>query len=149
LYLFGRVDRAADGELALGNDPFGLVADVDQDLVLVDANHLARDDVAFREGDDRGVVVRNQLPIDLDHEVLGHRRRSRIGYLNGRVDLRHARNYSGRVRVADRVGSLLAEMPIRQTKRGSERTLLHGDHDVVVCGASFAGLATARELAGA
>ena len=39
-------------------------------------------------------------------------------------------------------------MPIRRTKRGSERTLLHGDYDVVVCGASFAGLATARELAG-
>ncbi|MGH2950499.1 MAG: NAD(P)/FAD-dependent oxidoreductase [Solirubrobacterales bacterium] len=39
-------------------------------------------------------------------------------------------------------------MPERRTKRGSERTPLAGDHDVVVCGASFAGLAVARELAG-
>jgi menaquinone-9 beta-reductase len=39
-------------------------------------------------------------------------------------------------------------MPIRRTKRGSKRTTLRGDYDVVVCGASFAGLATARELAG-
>jgi menaquinone-9 beta-reductase len=39
-------------------------------------------------------------------------------------------------------------MPKRRTKRGSERTALDATHDVVICGASFAGLATARELAG-
>jgi menaquinone-9 beta-reductase len=39
-------------------------------------------------------------------------------------------------------------MPRRRTKRGSERTTLDSTHDVLVCGASFAGLATARELAG-
>ncbi len=39
-------------------------------------------------------------------------------------------------------------MPIRATKRGDERTPLEGRHDVLVCGASFAGLAVARELAG-
>jgi flavin-dependent dehydrogenase len=39
-------------------------------------------------------------------------------------------------------------MPVRATKRGDERTPLDGDHDVVVCGASFAGLAAARELSG-
>jgi flavin-dependent dehydrogenase len=38
-------------------------------------------------------------------------------------------------------------MPRRRTKRGSERTALDSTHDVVICGASFAGLATARELA--
>src|SRR4051794_31997365 len=38
-------------------------------------------------------------------------------------------------------------MPRRRTKRGSERTSLATTHDVVICGASFAGLATARELA--
>jgi flavin-dependent dehydrogenase len=38
-------------------------------------------------------------------------------------------------------------MPTRRTKRGSERTPLEGSHDVLVCGASFAGLAVARELA--
>jgi menaquinone-9 beta-reductase len=41
-----------------------------------------------------------------------------------------------------------APMPIRATKRGSERTPLAGERDVLICGASFAGLAVARELAG-
>jgi menaquinone-9 beta-reductase len=39
-------------------------------------------------------------------------------------------------------------MPIRATKRGAERTKLSADCDVLICGASFAGLAVARELAG-
>jgi flavin-dependent dehydrogenase len=39
-------------------------------------------------------------------------------------------------------------MPKRATKRGAERTPLHRDADVLICGASFAGLAIARELAG-
>jgi flavin-dependent dehydrogenase len=39
-------------------------------------------------------------------------------------------------------------MPIRATKRGEERTRLDGSHDVLICGASFAGLVLARELAG-
>jgi menaquinone-9 beta-reductase len=38
-------------------------------------------------------------------------------------------------------------MPRRATKRGSERTELSRDCDVLICGASFAGLAVARELA--
>ena len=41
-----------------------------------------------------------------------------------------------------------AAMPVRATKRGEERTSLGGSHDVLICGASFAGLAIARELAG-
>jgi menaquinone-9 beta-reductase len=40
-------------------------------------------------------------------------------------------------------------MPVRATKRGAQRTTLERDCDVLVCGASFAGLAVARELAGA
>src|SRR6266566_1907794 len=40
-------------------------------------------------------------------------------------------------------------MPVRATKRGFMRTRLQRDCDVLVCGASFAGLAVARELAGA
>jgi menaquinone-9 beta-reductase len=40
-------------------------------------------------------------------------------------------------------------MPVRATKRGDERTPLSGDYDVLICGASLAGLAVARELAGA
>jgi menaquinone-9 beta-reductase len=39
-------------------------------------------------------------------------------------------------------------MPVRATKRGAERSPLSGSADVIVCGASFAGLAVARELAG-
>jgi flavin-dependent dehydrogenase len=42
----------------------------------------------------------------------------------------------------------LCVVPIRATKRGDERTPLEGAHDVLICGASFAGLAVARELAG-
>ena len=39
-------------------------------------------------------------------------------------------------------------MPVRATKRGAERTPLERDCDVLICGASFGGLAVARELAG-
>jgi flavin-dependent dehydrogenase len=39
-------------------------------------------------------------------------------------------------------------MPVRATKRGDERTPLDGSHDVLICGASFAGLVLARELSG-
>ena len=39
-------------------------------------------------------------------------------------------------------------MPVRATKRGAERTPLNGAYDVLICGASFAGLAVARELRG-
>ncbi len=39
-------------------------------------------------------------------------------------------------------------MPVRRTTRGPERTPLAGSVDVLICGASFAGLAVARELAG-
>ncbi len=39
-------------------------------------------------------------------------------------------------------------MPVRATRRGAERTRLERDCDVLVCGASFAGLAVARALAG-
>ena len=39
-------------------------------------------------------------------------------------------------------------VPVRATKRGDERTPLSGEYDVLICGASFAGLAVARELTG-
>ena len=41
-----------------------------------------------------------------------------------------------------------ALMPVRATKRGAQRTPLSGSWDVLICGASFAGLAVARELRG-
>ena len=37
-------------------------------------------------------------------------------------------------------------MPVRATKRGAERTPIGGEFEVLICGASFAGLAVAREL---
>jgi len=37
-------------------------------------------------------------------------------------------------------------MPVRATKRGAERTPIGGEADVLICGASFAGLTVAREL---
>jgi len=39
-------------------------------------------------------------------------------------------------------------MPTRRTTRGADRTPLSGEYDVLVCGASFAGLTVARELRG-
>ncbi|CAN5569862.1 hypothetical protein BH20ACT15_BH20ACT15_13530 [soil metagenome] len=39
-------------------------------------------------------------------------------------------------------------MPKRATKRGAERTPLAGEYDVIICGASFAGLTVARQLTG-
>jgi menaquinone-9 beta-reductase len=39
-------------------------------------------------------------------------------------------------------------MPKRATKRGSERTPISGTYDVIICGASFAGLTVARQLTG-
>ncbi|MGZ5347788.1 MAG: FAD-dependent oxidoreductase [Solirubrobacterales bacterium] len=39
-------------------------------------------------------------------------------------------------------------MPKRATKRGDERTPVSGAYDVIVCGASFAGLSVARQLTG-
>src|ERR1019366_535297 len=39
-------------------------------------------------------------------------------------------------------------MPTRATKRGAQRTSLARDCDVLICGASFAGLTLARELEG-
>ncbi|MEA2409024.1 MAG: hypothetical protein QOE69_3143, partial [Thermoleophilaceae bacterium] len=39
-------------------------------------------------------------------------------------------------------------MPTRRTTRGAERTPLGGEFDVLICGASFAGLSVARELTG-
>ena len=71
LDLLVRVDRLADRELVGGDDPLALVADVDEDLVLVDPHDLAGDDVALLEGDDRGVVVGDDLAVDLEQQPVG------------------------------------------------------------------------------
>src|SRR5205807_7143136 len=69
--LVARIDRLADRELRGGDDPLALVADVDEDLVVVDADDLAGDDIAFVEVAQRGVVVGNDLAVDLEQEAVG------------------------------------------------------------------------------
>src|SRR5712691_3948727 len=61
--LVARVDRAADRELGNRNDALGLVADVDQHLVLVDAHDLAVDDLALVDRWEGGLVVWDQLAV--------------------------------------------------------------------------------------
>jgi hypothetical protein len=65
-----RVDRLADRELVRGDDALALVSDVDEDLVLVDANHGPRDDVPFLEKDHRRVVVGHDATVDLEQQTL-------------------------------------------------------------------------------
>src|SRR4051794_7083413 len=71
LDLVVRVDGLADRKLVGGDDPLALVADVDEDLVVVDADNLAGDDIALVEVAQRGVVVRYDLAVDLEQEAVG------------------------------------------------------------------------------
>ena len=57
------VDVVLDGQLARGDDALGLVADVQEDLVVIDLHHSALDDVAIVEVLDGG--------IDGGHELVG------------------------------------------------------------------------------
>ena len=70
LDLVVRVDVLADRELVAGDDPFALVADVDEDLVLVDAHDLAGDDLALLEGGEGGVVVGDDLAVDVEQQAV-------------------------------------------------------------------------------
>ena len=90
LDLFAGVDRLADRKLVGGNDPLGLVADVDQNLVFVDPDDLALDDVALLEGDHRRRVIRDDLAVDVEEEAAGalygggaRRRRQGLGRGHG------------------------------------------------------------------
>ena len=56
--LVGRVHRAADRELADGDDAFRLVTDIDEDLVLVHADDGAVDDLALVDRREGRLVVR-------------------------------------------------------------------------------------------
>jgi hypothetical protein len=62
-YLVRRVDGTADRQLCHRDDALGLVADVDEHLVLVDPDHRSVDDFAFVDLREGGVVVRNELPV--------------------------------------------------------------------------------------
>jgi hypothetical protein len=68
--LVGGIDRLADRQLARGDDALGLVTDVDQDLVVVDAHDVAGDDVALGEGVQRRVIVGDDLTVDLEQQTV-------------------------------------------------------------------------------
>jgi hypothetical protein len=70
LHLVVRIHRLADRELIHRNDALALVADVNQDLVLVYAHDLSGHDVAFLEGHEGRVVVGNDLTVDLEQESI-------------------------------------------------------------------------------
>ena len=84
------IDRLADRELVGGDDPLRLVADVDQHLVLVDAHDLAAHHVPLAEGVDGGVVVGDELAVDLDQQVVGARGAVAGGLLGGLAAARSA-----------------------------------------------------------
>ena len=76
---FAGVDVVADGQLTGRDNSLGLVADVEEDLVLVDLHDRASDDVAVVELDDRAgdgilegdpVVVADDLPEDVLTSVI-------------------------------------------------------------------------------
>ena len=66
LDLVGRVNAPTDRELCDGDYAFALVANIDQDFVLVDAHDFAGDDVTLGKLRDRCVVVRHHLAVDFD-----------------------------------------------------------------------------------
>src|SRR3954462_6262688 len=61
--LVRRVDRAPDRELGDGDDALGLVADVDEDLVLVDAHDGAVHHLPLIDRREGRLVVRDQLAV--------------------------------------------------------------------------------------
>jgi flavin-dependent dehydrogenase len=78
-------------------------------------------------------------------EDMGSRRIAVLWRICGRVPPSPPPVFPGGAGRARRI--IGASMPRRATKRGDDRTPLDRDCDVLICGASFAGLAVARELA--
>jgi hypothetical protein len=83
------VDIVLDGQLARGDDPLGLVADVEEDLVSVDLDDGSFDDVAIVEVLDRlvdgGEEVRFR-PDVVDRDLRTGRRRGGVGVDGHTVD---------------------------------------------------------------
>ena len=84
------VDVVLDGQLAGGNDAFGLVTDVEQNLIVVDLDDLAGDEIAVVEDLDGLVdsleeclLVADVVDCDL-RDVGAHVVRAPIGFLIGR-----------------------------------------------------------------
>ena len=124
-----RVDVVADRELADGDDALGLVADVEEHLVVVDLHDRALHDVAVVEGDDRLV----------DRVVEGERTEVVLGDLVEDVAVRRRRTVGGGCRrgcgAASVAGSLgpgrrsrAARRPVSaaRSRRGWSRTSVGG-----------------------
>ena len=69
--LVGRVHRAPDRQLGDRDHALRLVADVDEDLVLVDADDRPVDDLALVDLGERRVVIGDELPVGPDDPDAG------------------------------------------------------------------------------
>ena len=68
--LVAGIDGLANRQLGRGDDALRLVADVDQHLVVVDPDDVAGDDVTLCERVQRGVVVGDNLAVDLKQKTV-------------------------------------------------------------------------------
>src|ERR1035441_2927410 len=68
--LLVRIDGLADRKLVGRDDALGLVADVDEDLVLVDPDDVAGDDPALLYGPEGGVVVGDDLAVYFEQKAI-------------------------------------------------------------------------------
>ena len=68
--LLVRVDGLANRKLVGGDDALGLVANVDEDLVLVDPDDVARDDLALLYRAESGVVIGDDLAVDFQQQAV-------------------------------------------------------------------------------
>ena len=84
LNLIAGVDGLANRELVRRDDALGLVADVDEDFVVVDPDDVAGDDITLLEGMDGGVVVGDDLAVDLEQQTVGTFDDLRVGLIGGR-----------------------------------------------------------------
>ncbi len=82
MHLLVGIDRLADRQLVRGDDALGLVADVDEHLVLVDPDDVAGDDLALLDVAEGGVVVGDDLPVDLEQQSVGPRDHVGLGILD-------------------------------------------------------------------
>ena len=86
LDLVVRIHGLADRELVEEDDPLALVSDVDQHFVLVDLYNSSGHHVTFVEFDDGGVVVGDNLAVDLEQQPA--RALDRSGFRKG-LCIRH------------------------------------------------------------
>ena len=134
LDLFVRVDGLADRKLVGGDDPLALVADVDEDLVVVDAHDAAGEDVALFEVDERRVVVGDDLPVDLEQEPVGALNHRGVGVVRRGLDWV---GMNGQVSGLGGVGGTLADACPSVPPSGAPSVRRSTrDADVVICGAS-------------